>query len=53
MAGGFIFIGDYEFQEICNEDNGKNLGLPEIAVNPLIAKSFASHLKTINRDKLF
>ena len=53
MAGGFIFIGDYEFQEIYNEDNGKNLGLPEIAVNPLIAKSFVSHLKIIDREKLY
>jgi glyoxylase-like metal-dependent hydrolase (beta-lactamase superfamily II) len=30
----------------------KALGLPEIAVNPLIAKSFASHLKIIARENL-
>ena len=28
------------------------LGLPEIAVNPLIAKSFISHLEIIHREKL-
>ena len=31
----------------------KVLGLPGIAVNPLIAKSFASHLKIIDREKLY
>lgn len=30
----------------------KILGLPEVAVNPLIAKSFVSHLKIIDRHKL-
>ena len=30
----------------------KVLGLPEIAVNPLIARSFVSHLKIIESDKL-
>lgn len=30
----------------------KKLGLPEIAVNPLIAKSFISHLEIIHREKL-
>ena len=30
----------------------KILGLPEVAVNPLIAQSFVSHLKIIDRDKL-
>ena len=30
----------------------KVLGLPEIAVNPLIAKSFASHLNIIDREQL-
>ncbi len=30
----------------------KNLGLPEVAVNPLVARSFASHLKIIDREKL-
>ena len=30
----------------------KRLGLPEVAVNPLVARSFASHLKIIDREKL-
>jgi glyoxylase-like metal-dependent hydrolase (beta-lactamase superfamily II) len=30
----------------------KILGLPEVAVNPLIAQSFVSHMKIIGRDKL-
>jgi len=30
----------------------KVLGMPEIAVNPLIAKSFVSHIKIIDRENL-
>jgi glyoxylase-like metal-dependent hydrolase (beta-lactamase superfamily II) len=30
----------------------KALGLPEIAINPLIAKSFVSHLNVIDQEKL-
>ena len=30
----------------------KVLGLPEVAVNPLIARSFISHLRVIGREKL-
>jgi len=30
----------------------KKLGLPDIAVNPLIARSFVSHLQIIDREKL-
>lgn len=30
----------------------KVMGLPEVAVNLLIAKSFASHVKIIDREKL-
>jgi len=30
----------------------KVLGLPEVAVNPLIARSFISHLRIIDREKL-
>ena len=29
-----------------------NLGLPEIAINPLVAKSFASHLKILDQKNL-
>jgi hypothetical protein len=28
------------------------LGLPEVAVNPLIAKSFVSYLKIVGRENL-
>ena len=31
----------------------KDIGLPEVAVNPLVAKSFASHLKIISRQNLW
>lgn len=31
----------------------KVLGLPEVAVNPLIAKSFVSHLQALDREMLF
>jgi hydroxyacylglutathione hydrolase len=31
----------------------KVLGLPEVAVNPLIAKSFVSHVKIIDRKNIF
>ena len=30
----------------------KVLGLPELAVNPLLARSFISHVKIIDREKL-
>jgi hypothetical protein len=30
----------------------KVLGLPEVAVNPLIAKSFVSYLKIVDRENL-
>lgn len=30
----------------------KILGLPEVAVNPLVAKSFVSHMKIIDRENL-
>lgn len=30
----------------------RNLGLPEIAINPLVAKSFASHLKILGQKNL-
>lgn len=29
-----------------------NLGLPEIAINPLVARSFSSHLKILDQDNL-
>lgn len=37
--------------ELCKQ-MVNNLGLPEIAINPLVAKSFASHLKILDRKNL-
>ncbi len=37
--------------ELCKQ-MVSNLGLPEIAINPLVAKSFASHLKILDRKNL-
>ena len=55
IHNGILKISDENIlsnpMELCKQ-MVHNLGLPEIAINPLVAKSFASHLKILDQKNL-